>query len=199
MNKAQSLFQTHVEYPEEFHLFESPDHTTLMQLMLIKLLFTVPIFTNKLWRTHTEHPLNDREFFAYLQSEFYKHTDEILLDVTEEFATVTLDTGFPDYFCDFTEERYLTFDDHYDYVNYEIAKTMSCLPEREVTIITSQVANHLAGIVHAIWTTPDIYDRYRTLGAHEVDVTLDLKSTSVIVLIYSLPHLYHDQGELHGG
>lgn len=198
MNKAQSLFQTHVEYPEEFHLYDSPDHTVLMQLILIKLLFSIPSFTNELHRTRDSHPLSTRDFYQYMQNEFYKHTDEILLDVTQEFANVTLDTGFPDYLCDFRDNKYLSYDDHYDYVNYEIAKCIGSLPERDVSILVHQVANHLAGVIYAIWTTPDIYDRYRTLGEHDVDVTLDLKSSNVIVLIYSLPNLYHDLGVPYG-
>lgn len=198
MNKSQSLFQTHIEYPEEFHLYDSPDHTVLMELIFIKLLFTLPEFTNNMYRDKDNLPDTVTRLNHYIQEQMFKHADEVLLDIMSEFERVSLDTGFPDYICDFKDEKFLTAEDHYDYVNYEIAKSMAVLHEQEVSVIVHQVAKHLVGVVYAIWRTPDIYDRYRTLGVFDVDVTLDLKSSNIIVMIYSLPALYHDRGETHG-
>lgn len=192
MNKGQTLFQTHVQYPEEFRHYDDSDQAILMELILIKILFTLPDFTNLMHTDSNQHPKTNIEFGRYIQKMMYTHVDDTLTDLSEEFSSLSSFTvGYPEVWSNIKDDKYLTFEDHYDYMNFELAKTMSCIPNYYTTQIANQVARHLSGVVYAVWSSSTIQDRYAAFGAFDVDVILDLKNSDTIVLIYSLPETYY--------
>lgn len=190
MNKNDYMFQTFVEYPEEFRLYDSPEHTALMELIFFKILFTIPDFTNDIYEDRDNHPNHQNAFSNYLHVRMITHVDETLQDVLEEFRGITLESDgmFLDYITDIKDQTYLTYDDHFDYLNLEIGKLVNSTPRDLVSQILEQVAKHLTGVVYALWRVEVIQNCYDRFGTHQTDVILHMKSSNLIVLIYSLPH-----------
>lgn len=190
MKPTAKYYYVYTDYPEEINNLDCPDQISLLKLLYIKALFTMPRFITYFLDYEDEVPTSDRLRTDYIYNRFLSFFYDTLDEDLEEFKQYNT-RGYEailefEQLFNITSEEYLSYDNYYDFINADIAQHALSVTNDITNGICEIVARHLLDVIETISNEPLIRLQYVKQSYLCENVIIHLKTSNSIGLAFDL-------------